>query len=321
MNSLWRSPRLPSVEPKKIVAVVVAYNRAALLAEALDALASQTRLVDDIVVVDNASTDDTWSMAAYHDARPHVLTMTRNTGGAGGFAAGLDLAIRRYGAAFVWLMDDDTIPAPDALEKLLDAEAKFAGCVDILASKAVWIDGREHPMNTPRQRWRASADAVSRAAQVGAVQIRTTSFVSMLVRAATVRRVGLPQADFFIWNDDFEFSARVLKNGTGLHVPASVVVHKTAKFGSAEVDPGDRFFYEVRNKIWTFLEPETFSALDRLAYLGATIMRWLRTIRSSSDPVRLLTTGVRGLRDGVFTRPRPTSSVLNQTLPPRPPKQ
>ncbi len=175
-------------------------------------------------------------------------------------------------------------------------------------------------MNTPRPRWRASERTLTRADEAGAIPIRTTSFVSMLVRAAAVSRVGLPQADFFIWNDDFEFSARILKHGIGLHVPTSVVIHKTVKFGSTDVDPGARFYYEVRNKIWTYLEPDTFSALDRLAYMGSTVLRWVRTVWRSSDRSCLRSAGLRGFRDGLFTRPRPTHAVLSEALPTRPPQ-
>jgi len=46
--------------------------------------------------------------------------------------------------------------------------------------------------------------------------------------------------DYFLWNDDFEFTTRLLRGNTGLLCAASVVVHKTKTFGSTDVDPGDR---------------------------------------------------------------------------------
>ncbi|MCL2736616.1 MAG: glycosyltransferase family 2 protein [Propionibacteriaceae bacterium] len=307
--------------PEKVIAVVVSYNRPALLGECLDALATQTRPVDAVLVVDNASTDDAALVAARHPSHPHLVVLTQNIGGAGGFATGMDLAVRRFGATWVWLMDDDTIPTRTALDELLKAGAGYGTDVDILASKAVWIDGVEHPMNTARPRWRASSRDVSRARAVGATPLRTTSFVSMLVSAQAVERVGLPVADFFIWNDDFEFSARVLRRGTGLYVPASQVVHKTAAFAGTDIDPGDRFFFEVRNKVWTFSSPQVFSPLDWCAYVASTLRRWVTTWRKSTNRARLLDAGLRGLRAGMTTRPRPTGEVLAQAIPQAMPDQ
>ena len=55
-----------------------------------------------------------------------LATLAQNTGGAGGFAYGLALALAD-GADLVWLMDDDTVPEPGALRALLDARRPGAG--------------------------------------------------------------------------------------------------------------------------------------------------------------------------------------------------
>ena len=299
----------------RVVAVIVAYNRAALLQDCLTAVREQTRALDEVLVVDNASSDDSADVAMNHPLRPHVLSLTRNTGGAGGFAVGVDLAVRRYGADWVWLMDDDTIPSPTALTELLWACGNYDGRVDIAGSAVVWSDGQAHPMNTPRQRWRVSSVDLGKAAAVACLPVRTSSFVSLLVNADAVRRVGLPKAGYFIWNDDFEYSARVLRHGVGLAVPASVVEHRTKTPAAADADPGPRFYFEVRNKIWTLLKTYDFDPLDWAAYSFSTLRRWARTWQNSTDRPQLLKTGLRGLRDGLFTSPKPTSEVITEAMP------
>jgi hypothetical protein len=134
--------------------------------------------------------------------------------------------------------------------------------------------------------------------------------VSILVDAAECRRRGLPVADFFLWNDDFEFTTRLLRGNIGLLCPASVVVHKTTKFGGTNVDPGERFFYEVRNKVWT-LRATSLAPLERLLYGGATVRRWARTYAGSGDRRALRASFTRGLIAGVRTRPRPNEQVLS----------
>ncbi|PFG37605.1 GT2 family glycosyltransferase [Flavimobilis soli] len=294
----------------RIVAVLVAYNRRDLLIAALDALQAQDRPLDGILVINNASTDDTEQVAQDHPANPTVITLDRNEGGAGGFAAGLAHAVASMDADGVWLMDDDTIPTPSALRELLAAWRDHDGPVDVAGSRVVWTDGRDHPMNTPRPRPRASARQRAAARAVGAVPVRSTSFVSMLVSADAVRTHGLPVADYFIWNDDFEYSCRILKDGTGLHVPASVVEHRTKTFGATDADPGARFYFEVRNKIWMLTRSTALTGPERVLYTGATLRRWYRTFRGSQDRATLWDAARRGLLDGVRRRPRDTTTVM-----------
>ena len=132
----------------------------------------------------------------------------------------------------------------------------------------------------------------------------------MLVDARAVRHHGLPVADYFIWNDDFEYSARLLRSGTGLHVPRSVVEHRTKTFGATDADPGPRFYYEVRNKIWMLTRSSSLSPSERVLYAGASARRWLRTAARSQDRRTLLAAGVKGLRDGVFRPPPPNRRAL-----------
>ena len=140
--------------------------------------------------------------------------------------------------------------------------------------------------------------------------IRSASFVSILVDAAECRRRGLPQADYFLWNDDFEFTTRLLRANTGWLCPASVVVHKTKTFGSTNADPGQRFFYEVRNKIWMFKSRAPLGPAERLVYGGSTLRRWVRTFAGSADRRVLRKSLVAGISAGVRTSPRPTDEVL-----------
>ncbi len=232
----------------RVTAVVVTYNRQQLLLEALAAVYAQSRPPDDVIVVNNASADGTAAAVRAQFPAAQLAELARNTGGAGGFACGMALALVGD-ADLLWLMDDDTVPAPGALRALLEARGGAARPPVLVASSVRWTDGRAHPMNTPRARPFVTRAERAAAAAAGCVPIRSASFVSVLVDAAECRRRGLPQADYFLWNDDFEFTARLLRGNAGWLCPASVVVHKTRTFGSTDADPGQRFFYEVRNKI------------------------------------------------------------------------
>jgi GT2 family glycosyltransferase len=293
-----------------VTAVIVTYNRRQLLLESLAAVQGQSRPADAVIVIDNASTDDTAAAVRTHFPTMQLVEMPRNTGGAGGFAYGLALALAD-GADLVWLMDDDTVPDRQALAALLDALRRYSGRRPaLIASRVLWTDGRPHPLNTPRTKPFATHPELSAAAAVGCVPIRSASFVSVLVDAEACGERGLPLADFFLWNDDFEFTARLLRGNPGLLCPASVAVHKTPTFGSTDSDPGRRFYYEVRNKIWTLRSRSPLAPHERIVYGGSTLRRWARTFVRSANRRELATSLARGLAAGVRTRPRPTEDVF-----------
>lgn len=312
-----------------VTAVLVAYNRRELVGEALEALAAQTRPVDRLIVVDNASDDGTTEVAneaiaawLQRGGNAELVRLTENTGGAGGFTVGIATALVRTGNGadsadstdWVWVMDDDTIPSPTALAAALDTHERYvAGGRDDLAvmgSRVLWTDGYDHPMNSPKAKIGATRSERTRAEMIGAMPIRSISFVSAFLRAHRVREVGLPVVDYFLWNDDFEFSARMLRGARGLFVPGSVVTHKTKIRGSSDQDPGARFFFEVRNKLWLFRKSRALRWWESLLYQAATAKRWVRTLRASSDREVLRDGLRRGWREGWGQKPRRNAEVL-----------
>ncbi|MGO2658719.1 glycosyltransferase family 2 protein [Mycetocola reblochoni] len=295
----------------RVVAVVVAFNRRDLVTETLESLFAQSRPVDAVIVVDNGSTDGTSELVAERFPRARLLTLDRNTGGAGGFAVGMERALAVEDADWVWVMDDDTVPTETALEALLRTARVAPEGSDLFASRVVWTDGREHPMNMPRRKPFASRRSIAAAARHNAYPVRSVSFVSMMVSAAAIRRVGLPVAAYFLWNDDFEFTARVLRRSRGYLAADSLVVHKTKVFGSTDADPGERFWLEVRNKLWLFRFSDAFSLPEKALYLVATLRRWARTFLASSDRGVLRRGLATGLRDGLRTAPEPNDVVLD----------
>jgi rhamnopyranosyl-N-acetylglucosaminyl-diphospho-decaprenol beta-1,3/1,4-galactofuranosyltransferase len=294
----------------RVVAVVVAWNRRDLVVETLGALRAQTAALHDVVVIDNASTDGSADVIRERFPEVALTTLPTNTGGAGGFTAGIERALTAHDAELVWLMDDDTVPDPTALAELLRARAAAPRGTVVLASAVRWVDGRPHPMNTPRARPSATRASIARAARHGCTPVRTASFVSMLIEVDAIRAHGLPMADYFLWNDDFEYSSRLLRHGRGFLVHGSTVEHRTRTFGSTDVDPGARFVFEVRNKIWMLLRSRALSPAERVLYSGAALVSWTRTIARSGDRPLLLRGLAAGIRQGLGAGPRPAHVVL-----------
>jgi rhamnopyranosyl-N-acetylglucosaminyl-diphospho-decaprenol beta-1,3/1,4-galactofuranosyltransferase len=284
-----------------VCAIVVTHNRKEMLRECLAALAAQERPPDRILVVDNASSDGTRAMLESEYQRVDVLALEENEGGAGGFHEGMKRA-HADGAEWMWLMDDDTIPTPEALSELLAAPARLRPLAPavLLASKVVWRDGRMHPMNAPGPELRR-LDRVIEGAERGLMPLRFATFVSLLVHRGAVDRHGLPLKHFFMWSDDIEYTGRVLLRELGYLVPTSVTVHKTTRAHTAMSSEPGLFYYHVRNTIFIVRGPGR-SARDKLVFvwvLVSSIVEYLWRNRSAASAAAIL----RGLYDGL--RPIP----------------
>lgn len=234
----------------RVIAVVVTHNRAGLLQECIYRLCNIDKdVLQKILIVDNNSTEQATIdfLSSLTCGNVEVVKLSQNVGGAGGFNIGIRLAVEK-GADYVWVMDDDTIPHNDALEKLINVIKKKDN-IGFLASRVLWVDGTEHIMNKPCYLSKEDKGNSLR-------EIKSSSFVSMLICSEAIKKAGLPYREFFIWGDDSEFSDRIYKHGYhGIYVHDSIVIHKTAEnygpeISTAPLETAWKFYYNTRNGLF-----------------------------------------------------------------------
>jgi GT2 family glycosyltransferase len=263
-------------------------------------------------VVDNASTDGTPELLSRQFPQVVLLTLSTNTGASGGYWAGIDWAFRQS-FDWIWTLDDDSPPTPQAMAALLQCRDRFdaASAPDLLASKVVWTDGSLHPMNIPKPKL-YDADRQFTAAEHAAMSIRFTSFVGMLLHRRLVEAHGLPLAGYFMWNDDVEYTGRILRREFGVMVPASVVVHKTpAKYVPAAT-VGGKFFYEVRNKLWILRYSDAFDRGEKWWMARSLARRTWRYLRETRFAAPSLGAVLRAIVAGMGPMP-PQDAAQAQT--------
>ena len=216
---------MTDADGRRIVAVVVTYNRLTLLQRLLERLEAISE-VDEVLVVDNASTDGTGDWLSGFEARSSRTSTTvkaTNSGGAGGFHDGLEWAVGG-GADLVWLMDDDGVPEPDCLARLLEhQDLDFWGPV-VVDEKAP--ERLVFPIRLPggTRTVREMAD-VRAAATDGLIRDVVIPFNGVLVTRDLVERIGLPRAEFFIWGDDVEYLWRAKEAGARTATVVDAAVH------------------------------------------------------------------------------------------------
>lgn len=273
---------------EKVLALVVTHNRKHLLAECLDLLAVQERPPDHVLVVDNASTDGTPALLAERGVEH--LRLERNTGAAGGFHFGLAEACRRD-FDWIWLLDDDAHPRPDSLQKLLEGLERARGIgsePNLLLSRLLWVDERVHPMGVPWPDLRKPG-LILKAHSHGLMPVRFGTYASMLVNLRAARSHPLPTAAYFLYNDDLEYSGRLLRRGVGYLVRDSLVVHKTRNPYSSAINASDEVFYlEARNRAW-LVRSDAFGPLGKtywlLNSLGVFAVRLLKKGPQGIKPI------------------------------------
>lgn len=242
----------------KVAAVVVTYNRIELLKECLGALEKQNYPCD-ILVVDNASTDETEKYISLIKSKYDNLYYKNtgaNIGGAGGFNFGMRWSVEA-GYEYVWVMDDDCLPYSDALQKLIEADDMLNGKYGWLASAVLWKDGHECKMN--RVKLKKSFYEYLEYMQYGIVQAEQATFVSLFLKTKTIREAGLPIKEFFIWGDDIEYTRRI---SVRMHLPCfiagrSKVIHAMKENTGSNIATDiperiDRYKYAFRNECYLY---------------------------------------------------------------------
>lgn len=222
--------------PMSIAAVVVTFNRKLLLLECIASLLQQTHPLERIYIIDNASTDGTAELLKSSGILDNPLiryvSLPSNTGGAGGFHHGMELAIAD-GHDWTWVMDDDAEPYPDALAKLLAhvnptderppplTSAKRHPDGRVLLNYLGWIDWKYRPFECVRPLTQSQMDKAS-----PTVKLEMATFVGLLVPRWLVLRIGLPKRELFIHADDLEYCLRMRGITPIVLVKDSVVLHK-----------------------------------------------------------------------------------------------
>lgn len=213
----------------KICAVVVTYNRLELLKEVIEQLLAVEDNLDKIIVVNNASTDETHNYLnkkTLSDPVVEEYLMEQNLGGAGGFHHGIKHAFEQN-FDYMWLMDDDSMVSKNSLNPLLTA-FETVDDIGFACSRVLWVDGLPHKMNIPDVS-RENLNGIAFFQDYGYVNVNSCSFVSVLISREVVMKIGLPYKEFFIWCDDLEYTRRIIKNGfRGIFCNESVVEHKTS---------------------------------------------------------------------------------------------
>ena len=210
---------------EKVFAVLVTYNRKDLLLECLDGLFRQTRPIDGLVLIDNASTDGTAEILYAQKILPELppadtqtqwevrrqslretgmdfvyLRLPKNEGGSGGFHEGVKKALE-FDCDWLWMMDDDVEPDDGCLQ----GQLAFSDISKCIHPRKYFQDGLPHEWEgyiSPVTGRRIFQPDISFRKGFSFCTINTGCFEGMLIHRSVVEKIGLPDKRFFLGGDD-----------------------------------------------------------------------------------------------------------------------
>ncbi len=258
----------------RIVAVVVTHNRKAQLRRTVQALLAED--LDELVVVDNASTDgSTDFLFNIDDPRLHMITLDQNRGGAGGFEVGLREAMAQFDPDWCVVMDDDARPVPGSIAQFRsklpkDKPARW----EAVAAAVYYPDGHICEMNRPSRNpfWNIGSFVRTLCgggrsgfhiqdqdyASEEELPIDVCSFVGLFLSRASIARAGFPDGDLFIYGDDVLYTLKLSRKGGHIgFAPWLRFEHDCTTFrrGGGHVHrPMWKVYYNYRNGLLAYRE-------------------------------------------------------------------
>jgi GT2 family glycosyltransferase len=246
-----------------------------------------------IIVIDNHSPDDSLSrlkarLAQSPDAF-HLIESSKNLGYSGGNNLGIRYALEQgcsgqteeqteatnTADGFIWLLNNDTTVAPDALKALVQGAQKTGGLVGSLLR---YPDGSYQQVGTRLSWWTGSSKGYQEASVHDGMAVETLTGASMLIPFKALRQVGLLDPTFFLYFEDGEFSLRCHLAGFQLTVTTnSTVYHKEGATTGRKSLPTQYYYHRNRLRmLFLFATP-----LQKITIGLYTIFRLLRSVVKS----------------------------------------
>lgn len=304
---------LPLDGSESVAAVIVTYRRVEPLRRSLDVVASQTRPVDHIIVVDNGCEE------AVRDAVEKIggiyLPSHTNLGGGGGFAYGFLTALA-LGVGAVWCADDDGRPADEhVLATLFDVATRHR--LHEVSPAVANIDDPARLAFPLRQglTWKRRRDELTGDFLEGIASL----FNGALISTGAMEIIGVPDYRLFIRGDEVEYHRRLVRSG--LRFGTALTTCYLHPDGSDEFKPilggcmhtqypDDRTkrYFTYRNRGYLMSQPGMRRLIPQeLARFGWFFLVQRRDPRGFAEWLRLQ---AQGRREG-FQRPDDTASGAN----------
>ncbi|MEY4505922.1 MAG: hypothetical protein RL297_500 [Pseudomonadota bacterium] len=255
-NNMRENDLIQNQEPAQVSVIIVNWNAGDLLEKCISSLFLQTVLPDEIIVVDNFSTDNSIKIIADKFTSVRIIQLDKNIG----FAAANNIAINDSSLSCRWVvfLNPDAFPDTQWLEALLRASRRHSehtifGSRLMVANNNNVVDGVGDVYHFSGLVWRSSHGMSLRPEDLLERDIFTPCAASAMFRKDILIAAGGFDEDYFCYVEDVDLGFRLrLMGHKCLFVPDSVAYH----IGSAITGKRSDFsvYHGHRNLVWTYVK-------------------------------------------------------------------
>ena len=275
------------MKEKRVTAVIVTYNNLLMLRDLLRDLQYQTRKADEIIVIDNASSDGTDQIMERDFPTVRYIRLAENTGSAGGYHEGIKTALEK--SDLIWTLDDDVRLHPDSLEQLVKGLEELDSKLPVGSVRSVATRCDETPPS----------------------RLEFFPWRGTLLKTEVIRKIGLPLKELFIYGEDLEFAMRFNAHGFYCYwIPSSVCTEvrlegkddfrlfgRTVRVYSLPF----QLYYAFRNNLYLFLHYRNYYRALRTVLYGIKATAFIAFLDKFRGRARIMAIW-KGLLDGVTGR-------------------
>jgi len=300
----------------KLLAYVHTYNDGDVIDATLRALCAQSYPIPEILLIDNASTDDTLDRA--FPSKVTIIRNDENLGTSGAVAAGMEYALA-HGYDWIYILDADSEPAPDAVENLMRCYQSLSPELQAttwwLSSLLVEAEGgamHHGCIVTP-----GGIKMLDPPPQPTSYRCHLNIWSGSLYRLDAVKEVGLPDRNYVLdWGDMIYGYEGAIRGYSGFLEQSSIVTHNMhpletlrlrrigRKFVKVFYSPPLRSYYFWRNSMYFWIYRfDRGGSVTPVIWHFFQFFKWLIKVSLFiKAPGESLAACLRGMWDGVHAR-------------------
>ena len=277
----------------KIAVVIVTFNRCDELVKTISAIQNQGILENDIIVINNNSTDNTKNILDSNYKNIQSIHLNENIASAGGFSKGMQTAFEK-GYDWVWLFNDDSRPVEGSLKSIL--VHLNSGKIEIGLLK---IANKDENNKAVLLYWNGVRKPVSVDVSNEIVQTDLITFDGCIISKKTIEKIGYCDPLYFMGTYEFDYCLKAKDAGIGVYTLPNGLI-EDGKLGGKNGTPPWRQYYNTRNHLWLALNRKSFVIFK--GWLIREIKYTLSIILSGDKKFIRLVFKLRAIRDAVLNK-------------------
>jgi GT2 family glycosyltransferase len=277
----------------KIAVVIVTFNRCDELVKTISAIQNQGILENDIIVINNNSTDNTKNILHSNYKNILSLHLNENIASAGGFSKGMQTAYEK-GYDWVWLFNDDSRPVEGSLKSILEHLNSDKIQIGLLK-----IANKDENNKAVLLYWNGVRKPVSVDVSNEIVQTDLITFDGCIISKETIEKIGYCDPLYFMGTYEFDYCLKAKDAGIGVYTLPNGLI-EDGKLGGKNGTPPWRQYYNTRNHLWLALNRKSFVIFK--GWLIREIKYTLSIILSGDKKIMRLVFKLRAIRDAFLNK-------------------